>query len=283
MDHRVSPLRGGPAMTMEMPLSPDLSFLLVLALRMAITAAFVIAASIITERSGPVIGALVSTLPIAAGPSYVFLALDHDAAFVAQSALASLPINAASILLGATYVLLAQRFNVVISLSAAMLVWFACALLVRSFNWTLTGGILANVAACAISLPLVQRFRAAKMPLIMPRWYDIPLRAVLVAALVATLVTLSSWVGPTISGIIALFPVVFTSLILILHPRIGGVATAAVLANSAWGLIGFGFAVCVLHLATLRFGSPAGLSLALATCVGWNLGLWWWGRRRARA
>jgi hypothetical protein len=56
-----------------------------------------------------VIGALVATLPISAGPSYVFLALDHDAAFIAEGALASLPINAATILLGLTYVVLAQR------------------------------------------------------------------------------------------------------------------------------------------------------------------------------
>ena len=58
---------------------------------MAITAAFVVTASVITERSGPVIGALVATLPISAGPSYVFLALDHDAAFIAEGALASIP------------------------------------------------------------------------------------------------------------------------------------------------------------------------------------------------
>ena len=53
---------------------------------MAVTAAFVVTASIITERSGPVIGALIATLPISAGPSYVFLALDHDAAFIAEGA-----------------------------------------------------------------------------------------------------------------------------------------------------------------------------------------------------
>jgi hypothetical protein len=68
-----------------MPL--DLHFILFLLLRMAIAAAFVVSASIVTERSGPVIGALVATLPISAGPSYVFLALDHDAAFIAQGAL----------------------------------------------------------------------------------------------------------------------------------------------------------------------------------------------------
>ena len=66
---------------------------------MAVTAAFVVSASVITERSGPAIGALVATLPISAGPSYVFLALDHDAAFIAEGALASLPVNAATIFL----------------------------------------------------------------------------------------------------------------------------------------------------------------------------------------
>jgi hypothetical protein len=116
--------------------------------------------------------------------------------------------------------------------------------------------------------------------LITRRWYDIPLRASLVATLVATVVTLSGWVGPTISGMLALFPVVFSSMMLILHPRIGGPATAAVVANSGWGLLGFGAGVAVLHVAVLQFGSAIGLSLALATCISWNLALWWNGRRR---
>ena len=78
---------------------------------------------------------------------------------------------------------------------------------------------------------------------------------------------------------IALFPVVFTSMMLILHPRIGGPATAAVIANCGWGLLGFGVAIAVLHVAALRFGSASALSLALMTCVSWNLALWWGGRR----
>src|SRR5579872_6346304 len=90
-------------------MSPDLHFILVLILRMAVTAGFVVSASIITERSGPVIGALIATLPISAGPSYTFLALDHDAAFIAEGALSSLPVNAATILMGLVYAVLAQR------------------------------------------------------------------------------------------------------------------------------------------------------------------------------
>jgi hypothetical protein len=266
-----------------MPISPDLAFILTLVLRMAVAAAFVVTASIITERSGPVIGALVATLPISAGPSYVFLALDHNAAFIAQAALVSLPINAATIFLALIYVLLAQRHGVLVSVTAAIVVWFGLGVLVQMTTWSLTVGIVANIVVCAICLPLAQRYRAVRMPPIARRWYDVPLRAALVAVLVATVVGMSSRVGPGISGTIALFPVVFTSLMLILHPRIGGPPTAAVIANGLWGLIGFGIALAVLHVAALQFGSAVALSLALATCVGWNLGLWGYGRGRRLA
>jgi hypothetical protein len=67
---------------------------------------------------------------------------------------------------------------------------------------------------------------------------------------------------------------------LILHPRIGGPPTAAVIANSISGLVGFGIAIAAMHVAALRFGSAVALSLALAICVGWNLGLWGWSRMR---
>jgi len=262
-------------------MSADLSYFLILALRMIVAAAFVVSASFVTEHSGPAIGALVATLPVSAGPTYVFLALDHDAAFVAQGALASLPINAATIFLGLVYTLLAQRHGLLISFGAAAAAWIGIAAIGISVHWSLWGGLLINAVAFAICTPLMQRYRHVKMPPIARRWYDVPLRASLVATLVAAVVMLSGRVGPTISGILALFPAVFSSMILILHPRIGGPATAAVLANSAWGLMGFGLAIAVLHVGALHLGSVAGLSLGLATCVSWNLMLWWIGRRRA--
>src|ERR1700682_367583 len=219
-------------------MSPELTFILTLALRMAIAAAFVVSASVITERSGPVIGALVATLPISAGPSYVFLALDHDAAFIAEGALARLPINAATIFLGLTYVVLAQRQSAAVSCLAAVAVWIALASAVRTIHWSLAGGLIANAVAFAICVPLFGRFRNVRMPLITRRWYDIPLRASLVATLVATVVKLSGWVGPKVSGMIALFPVVFTSMMLILHPRIGGGPTARGVGSRGGGVVG---------------------------------------------
>lgn len=256
-------------------MSLDFHYILFLILRMAIAAAFVVSASVITERSGPVIGALVATLPISAGPSYVFLAIDHDAAFIAQGALSSLPVNAATILLGLTYVVLAQRHSFAVSVGSAVAVWIVLASIIRLFDWTLTAGLVVNLVAFGICIPLLAQYRHVKMPLVTRRWYDIPFRAALVATLVAIVVSTSGWVGPRVSGVIALYPIVFTSIMVILHPRIGGPPTAAVLANSAWGLLGFGMAIAVMHVAVVKFGSAVGLLLALATCVMWNLTLWW--------
>src|SRR6516225_2890853 len=144
-------------------MSSDLTFLLMLVLRMAVTAGFVVSASVIAERTGPVIGALVATLPISAGPSYVFLALDHDAAFIAQGALASLPVNAATIVLGLVYVVLAQRHSLVVSCGAAVAVWITLASIIRQFDWTLAGGLAVNAVAFGICIPLLAGYRHVKM------------------------------------------------------------------------------------------------------------------------
>ena len=74
---------------------------------------------------------------------------------------------------------------------------------------------------------------------------------------------------------------VFTNLVIILHPRIGGPATAAVIANGIWGMVGFTLSIVTLHLTALPLGSAAALGLALAVAVSWNLG--WWTLRRLRA
>ncbi len=157
--------------------------------------------------------------------------------------------------------MLAQRHSFAVSAGSAVAVWIVLASIIRLFDWTLTAGLAVNLVAFAICIPLLAQYRHVKMPLVTRRWYDIPFRASLVATLVAIVVSTSGWVGPRVSGVIALYPIVFTSMMVILHPRIGGPPTAAVLANSAWGLLGFGMAIAVLHVAVTQFGSAIGLSL----------------------
>jgi hypothetical protein len=263
---------------------PELFFILSLALKMAVTAGFVVAAAMIAERVSPAIGALVATLPIAAGPAYVFLALDHDSAFIARSALGSIAAHAATGVFSLVYVVLAQSRGMVASVSIAVAVWFLVAFLLRSVEWTFVGVASLNLAVFGCCIVLTSRYRHVPMPMVGRRWYDVPLRALMVAGLVATVIGLSGQVGPAVTGLLAVYPIVLTSLMLIFHPRIGGRATAALIANMFWGLVGFSACMFTVHLATVPFGTPIGLALALGVSIVWNLNLWGLNRRlRARA
>src|SRR5258706_4734160 len=76
--------------------------------RAVLTALLVLTASVLANRLGPFWGGLVASLPVSAGPTYVFLAIDHDPGFVATSALASAPTNAATGLFLIVYGVLAR-------------------------------------------------------------------------------------------------------------------------------------------------------------------------------
>ena len=95
------------------------------------------------------------------------------------------------------------------------------------------------------------------MPPVKRRWYDVPLRATMVAGLVAAVVALSGQVGPTFTGLLAVYPIVMTCLMLIFHPRAGGPATATLIANTLWGLVGFSACLFTVHLAAVPLGTPA--------------------------
>lgn len=241
-----------------------------LAVKMAATAVIVVTASLVAERVGALIGAMVATLPIAAGPSYILLALDHDAKFIADSAVASLAVHAATGLFGTAYVLAAQRFSFAASIAIAIGVWLGCALMIRATDWSLAGAIALCAATYGGCVPLVQRFVHVRVPVIGRRWFDIPVRALLVATLVGAVVAAGANVGPKLTGILAVFPIVMLSLMLILHPRIGGPATAAIIANAMWGLVGFALSVLTLQMAVTPLGAPLALTAALLVSVATN-------------
>ena len=95
-------------------------FWLALTTKMAITALFVSVTTIIAERLGVAVGALVATLPVSAGPVYVFFgARSRCALFISASAVASLALNAATAVFVTVDVLMAQRRSLWISVSLA--------------------------------------------------------------------------------------------------------------------------------------------------------------------
>jgi hypothetical protein len=249
---------------------PDLAFALILLAKMTITAGFVLAATMTAERAGPLIGGLVATLPIGAGPVYVFLALDHDAQFLAESAVNSLAINAANAIFALVYALLAQKRTLAVSLPGAFLVWLVLALAIHAHAWNFAEAAAVNAVVLAVCLWLARPLRHVPIPRVKARWYELAMRAVMVAVLVGITVSFSFTIGASGTGILAVFPIVLMSIMIILHRRVGGKPTAAVMANAILGLIGFGLACAALHFAA-AFGSVVGLALGLAVSIAWSL------------
>src|SRR5579872_5687867 len=101
-------------------MTPLLIFLLDLALKMALTAFIVVIISVVVERSGPFIGALIAALPTAAGAAYIILAFEHPAGFIAASAVGSAAAVAGVSIFALIYTVLAQRHGVILSVGLAI-------------------------------------------------------------------------------------------------------------------------------------------------------------------
>src|SRR5580704_7816207 len=125
-------------------MSPQLVFLFDLALKMALTAFIVTIISIVVERSGPFIGALIAALPTAAGAAYIILAIDHPPEFIAASAVGSAAATATVSIFAFVYTVLAQRHGLLLSMSVAIAVWFVGAAALRLTQWTPLTATLLN-------------------------------------------------------------------------------------------------------------------------------------------
>src|SRR3954463_12084945 len=106
---------------------PGLSdpFWVTLLFKMLATAALVVAVSMLVERVGPFLGAMVATLPISAGPALLFVAMDQGPAFLEASARAGVPAFAGTAVYAAVYAFLAQRRRTLISVGGGLAAWLA--------------------------------------------------------------------------------------------------------------------------------------------------------------
>jgi hypothetical protein len=96
------------------------------------------------------------------------------------------------------------------------------------------------------------------------------LRALAAALVVVIVTTASHSIGSFASGMFALFPIIFCSSIVILHPRVGGKATASMMANAQVALIGLTLAFVAVHYLAEPIGSWWALFVGLCISSAWS-------------
>jgi uncharacterized membrane protein (GlpM family) len=253
-----------------------------LALKIVMTASIVVVASVVVERSGPFIGALIAALPTAGGAAMIILAIEHDARFIAESAIGSIVANAVGPIFALTFAMLAPRYRLLPSLGGALLVWLGGAFLSRLVPWTAPTALLTNAIVFPITIYIASHFlgdvKARARVTLTKR--DLAWRAAIVTLVVVTVTGLSSSIGSYFSGVFAFFPVAMSSFFIILYTRAGGAAAASVAAHLQVPLIGLTLGLLAVHLLAEPIGVWWAYLIGLAIGVAWNGLLWVWKNRR---
>ena len=245
-----------------------------LVIKLASTALLVVVATGFAARFGAFIGAMIAAIPISAGPSYVFIAMENDTAFVAQSALTSVAINPLTVVFLVISSALVARLGILVALGAGMTAWLGAAFAVTQADLTLMQACLLNVVifivAIYLSRPLLGDVpgKPAKRG-----WFDIPLRVIAVVTVVGSAVIVGRLIGPEAAGVVALVPVVWLSMAVVIYGRQGGATCAAVLANGIVPMIGFWLGLATIHVLVESHGKIIALSVGLTVPVLFTLGL----------
>ena len=257
-------------------MSPELMFLVGLLLKIVMTAGIVVIASVVVERSGPFIGALIAALPTAGGAALIILAFEHPPAFIAASAVGSMVAIVVSAPFALTYAALAQRHSLVLSLAGAFVVWFAAVFLSRLVPWTAPSATLLAVIVFPVTIYLCRHFRneGEGKPRVQLTHRDLAWRAGVVTLCVIIVTGASTALGPYFSGVFAFFPVAMSSFFIILHSRIGGKAAASVAAYVQAPIIGLIPGFLAVHYLAVPVGVWWSYLAGLAIAVGWNALLW---------
>ena len=254
-----------------------------LALKIVITVGITIVASVMVERSGPFIGALIASLPTAGGAALIILAMEHTPAFIAQGMIGSMVSDAVCAVYAITFAALAQRHGLVISLGGAMAVWLAAALGSRLIDWSANMALLLNAVVFPLTIYAARHFLGVGQikPRVQLTARDFAWRAGVVTLCVLIVTGLSTSIGSYFSGVFAFFPVAMSSFFIILHTRLGGQAAASVAAHVQAPLIGMCLGLYAVHHLAENIGVWWSYGVGLVICLAWNGGLWLWRRQRA--
>ena len=234
-------------------------------LRLLLAPLLVGLASLAARRWGDRAGGWIAALPFVAGPLLFIVALEQGPRFAAQAATTAISGIVALAVFALVYARTCSRLPWWMSLLVGWASYMLVAALLRPWN----GPIWERLATSFASLWLCQRLLPAASPddsRTTPWKYDLPVRMVSAAALVATVAGLARAMGPAWSGLLAPFPVATTILVVFSQLQKGPEAVSRLLQGFLPALAGLALFFAVLSRA-LELGIAAGFCLALLAAL----------------
>lgn len=227
----------------------------------------VVAVSLAGRKWGVAVAGILGGLPVVAGPILVVLTLVHGRSFGAEAAAGTLLGLAALTLFVVVYGKASERTGPVPSLLAGWAAFLLGVVFLQLLDVPL-GVSLVFVAACfAAGLALLPAPTATPVALTAPPWWDLPARALAALALVIAITAASGALGPSLSGLLAPFPIVTSVLAVFTYAHGGRSQVRVLLRNFLVGFYGFAAFCFVLASGLDSLGGPAAFSSALVAAL----------------
>ena len=210
----------------------------VLLLKLLLVPALIALVTLAGRRWGPGVAGWLSAFPVVAGPILWFIALKQGADFAATAAVGTLSAVLGMLAFGLSYAWAATRFAWPLSLPLAYVGYAAAVLLLDWWHASLLSAAIGVVLGLWLAPQLYPRLAATTTSAATPP-RDMLMRMALGAALVLLVTYFAARMGPTLSGILAMFPVMGTVLVLFTHRSAGAAAAVQLLRGMVLGFYAF--------------------------------------------
>ena len=227
----------------------------------------VAAVSLAGRKWGVAVAGILGGLPVVAGPILVVLTLVHGRPFGAEAAAGTLLGLAALTLFVVVYGKASERIDPMPSLLAGWAAFLLGVVFLQRLDVPPGVSLILVATGFAAGLALLPAPTATPAVVTAPPWWDLPARALAALALVVALTAVSGALGPSLSGLLAPFPVVTSVLAVFTHAYGGFAQVRVLLRNFLVGFYGFAAFCFVLASSLDSLGGPAAFSTALVAAL----------------
>jgi hypothetical protein len=244
----------------------------VLLLKLCLVPALIYLVTLIGRRWGPNAAGWFSALPIVAGPILLTMALEQGRPFVATAAANTLLAVIAVLVFCLAYAWGTRRFGIAGSMASALAAYAVAVAGLQLVELPLLAGFALVVVLLALAPRLFPRAAAVADAAVSAHARppnDLPLRMLAGALLCFTVTYAASALGPRLSGVFAMFPVMGTILVGFSHYASGREYAVNILRGMVRGYYAFASFCVVLSLmlrdspVALAFGVAAGCALGV--------------------
>jgi len=246
-------------------------------LSFVITALWVTIATVITERLGTKVGAVLTTLPSSAVVAFWFIAAEQGTDFASQAAVIAPAEMGVNVIFLGVFVAMSGR-GLPTALAASLGGWTilsAILYLADIGNLFVSWAIfLALIAGTTIWLRSSHRFSQQPGRHIQYTVGELVFRGLFAGLMISLSVVGAAVGGPVVAGILSVFPAIFTSTMVILYLKQGREFTGAVgtiMVVSSSNVVVY---ATMVHFAYPEVGMMWGTLAALAVSYVWSAGMY---------